>query len=247
MKVSTDVLQVLGNATILDNTLKLNGQLNRALYTKVNKVLEAAGGKWNRKTQLHLFNVDVFELIDNILNTGDITVPKDYGFFQTKHEIVLDMIDEADLFDGCSICEPSAGHGNIAVPLKNLGYDVHCIELLEDNVKVLRDKGLAVNHGDFMEISDDMIVGRISFDRILMNPPFSKKQDIKHVTRAFRLLNSSGVLVAIMSAGTKFRNDAMTTEFRQLVEKHGFIKDLPENSFKEAGTAVNTIMVVLRK
>lgn len=44
MNVSSDVLDVLSNAVINENALVLVGQLNRDLYVKTNKVLEAAGG-----------------------------------------------------------------------------------------------------------------------------------------------------------------------------------------------------------
>ena len=52
-------------------------------------------------------------------------------------------------------------------------------------------------NGDFLEHATE--VG--SFDRILMNPPFSKAQDIGHITRAADMLNPGGRLVAICAAG----------------------------------------------
>lgn len=48
MKITEDVLQVLSNAVVIGNTLKLVGQLDRTLYTRTDKVLKAAGGVWKR-------------------------------------------------------------------------------------------------------------------------------------------------------------------------------------------------------
>ena len=55
MNISNEVLAVLSNAAMDGKNLKLTGQLDRALYVATNKVLELAGGKWNRKAQGHIF------------------------------------------------------------------------------------------------------------------------------------------------------------------------------------------------
>jgi 16S rRNA G1207 methylase RsmC len=81
-----------------------------------------------------------------------------------------------------------------------------------------------------------------------MNPPFSKGQDIQHVTHALGFLKPGGRLVAIMGAGVTFRQDKRATEFRELVQAMGgTIARLPEGSFKSSGTMVNTVIVVIDK
>ena len=45
----------------------------------------------------------------------------------------------------------------------------------------------------------------------------------------------------------KFRDDKLTRDFRELVESHnGQIIGNPEGAFKESGTMVNTVTVVIR-
>ena len=80
-----------------------------------------------------------------------------------------------------------------------------------------------------------------------MNPPFENQKDIDHVNHAFSLLKDGGKLISIMSASVKFRKNKKTKEFRELIDENGFIIDLPEKSFKDSGTLVHTIMVVLNK
>ena len=80
-----------------------------------------------------------------------------------------------------------------------------------------------------------------------MNPTFEKQYDIDHVLHAYSLLGNNGKLVSIMSAGMSFRQNKKSVDFRNFVEKHGYFEHLPENSFKESGTGVNTIIVVLNK
>ena len=64
MQVSQDVLAVLSRAETTGNELKLVDQLDRQLYTRTNKVLEAAGGKWDRKAQAHLFDIEAAIRLD---------------------------------------------------------------------------------------------------------------------------------------------------------------------------------------
>jgi hypothetical protein len=79
-----------------------------------------------------------------------------------------------------------------------------------------------------------------------MNPPFSKRADIKHVMHAFKFLKPGGRLVAIMSAGVSFRDDKLGTAFRSIVIGNGgTIEPNPEGSFKASGTSVSTVMVTM--
>jgi hypothetical protein len=55
-----------------------------------------------------------------------------------------------------------------------------------------------------------------------------------------------GRLVAIMSAGAGFRENAKALKFRAEVEKRGGkFHDLPAGSFASVGTMVNTVMLVI--
>lgn len=44
------------------------------MYLAVNKVLEAAGGVWNKKTKCHIFDKDAEERIDQIILTDEIDI-----------------------------------------------------------------------------------------------------------------------------------------------------------------------------
>ena len=56
MRIDDDVLAVLSRSTVVGSSLVIPDQLDRKLYVKTNKVLEAAGGKWNRKARAHVFD-----------------------------------------------------------------------------------------------------------------------------------------------------------------------------------------------
>lgn len=55
INLDDDVKSVLKRSTIDGSNLFLPPGLDRPLYVKVNKAIEALGGKWVRKTSAHVF------------------------------------------------------------------------------------------------------------------------------------------------------------------------------------------------
>lgn len=244
MQVAEDVLKVLSRCAVAGNKLTLPGQLDRSLYMRTDKVLKAAGGTWNRGAKGHLFEGEAEARIDQILLTGAIEIPKDeFEFFPTPPAVLERLMELANIRPGMSILEPSAGRGDIAVTCVDAGATVDCIELMEANVGVLLelDQFRSVRHADFLTLQPEPI-----YDRVVMNPPFGRQADIRHVKHALAFLMPGGSLTAVMSAGVSFRDNRLTREFRDLVEaRGGFIEDLPAGSFKSAGTMVNTVIVTI--
>ena len=50
-----------------------------------------------------------------------------------------------------------------------------------------------------------------------------------------------------MASSITFRNNKKSKELRKLIKKDGYVIELPEESFKESGTAVRTVIVVIDK
>lgn len=245
MKLSTQVLTVLSDAVVDGNKLFLQGDLDRKLYMDVNKALEASGGKWNRKEKAHIFDCDANDRIDQMVLTGSVEVPKDeYDFFPTPKDIVARLIQHASLCKGSLVLEPSAGHGAIAVACLDIGAKVDCIEKMPANYEVLKSiQGISkVINDDFLSVEPNPI-----YDAVLMNPPFSKRAEIHHVNHALKFLKDGGVLVSVMSSGITFRNDKITQELRDYIELNGFIQPIESGAFKESGTMVNTVFVIVTK
>jgi predicted RNA methylase len=241
-KLSEQVLTILSTAEINGLTVCLTcGQLDRKLYQDVNSALEALGGKWNRKTRGHDFQNNPKEKLENAILTGKVTPPNKNGYFPTPKPIVQKLIVLAQLSDGMTVLEPSAGKGAIADQLRVIGFEPYCCEILPENIKVLKEKGYQVFE-DFLKWN------KPEFDRIIMNPPFEMQADIMHVTHAFNLLREKGIVVSVMASGVVFRQDKKAVAFRKLIEENnGEIIKLPEDSFKESGTSVNTVIVVIPK
>jgi predicted RNA methylase len=169
-----------------------------------------------------------------------MTIP---GYFPTPAPVVREIFKRARLYGDLTILEPSAGSGHIADALVAEGFDVHCVERHERLRQLLVLKGRTLVGSDFIETEFSE-----KYDRVLMNPPFEKGQDMAHVRHAYEALKPGGVLVAIMAPGFEFRSDRQSTEFRDwLTETDATWENLPDGSFKQSGTGVSTRLVVIEK
>lgn len=261
MKIQKDVLAVLSRCQVADNSLTLPGQLDRQMYVKVNKIIEAAGGQWNRKAKAHLFNCDAETVVENIIATGEIVVPKDdYDFFPTPAIVADEMAAILRLKPGDRVLEPSAGDGALIDACLRVGnnLDIVAVEYNPQAFVALHvkyadncDGMVSCYHQNFMTFDCANMFGSVEyFDKVIMNPPFRKRSDIRHVVRAFSMLKPGGTLVAVMSGGIEFRQDSLTTEFKaamNLMSSRFIIKELPAKSFSKSGTDVNTVLITAEK
>lgn len=233
MRISDDVANVLGNSQVDGDKLYLPaGQLDRSLYVAVNKVLEAIGGKWNRKAKAHLFDKPIEDILEEVLLTGQyVNAKTEYQFFETPEPLAGDLVLLADIRRGETCLEPSAGKGAIARYMPN----PDCVELHPGCREYLTEHGFKV-------VADDFLLFNQPYDVIVANPPFSKQQDVDHVAHMIELARHR--VVSVMSASVKFRTNRKTQEFRALLALlNGRIIDLPEGSFEASGTGVNAVVV----
>jgi len=240
-QINQDVLAVLSTVEITGTNVKITEQLDRKLYQQVNEVLERIGGKWNKKAKAHIFNSNPTEKLEAVINSGMLELKIKTGYFPTPEKVVKQMISLLEFQRGDIVLEPSSGQGHIAdqIPRESL---IMC-EILSENRAVLIAKGYQQNL-----IGDDFLKTHIAgVNKICMNPPFELQNDILHVTHALDCLNPGGILVSVMSSSVLFRNNKKTQKFREDILSYAEVIPLPEGSFKESGTMVNTILVKIRK
>lgn len=247
IKISDEVMAVLKKAEIGETYLRLGkDRLAGPLYSAVNKVLEAAGGKWDRRTQTHQFPNDPRAVLGLAITNGKILNHKQtFQYFPTPVDVVSAMLLAAGIRDGERVLEPSAGEGAIIEGIcatTSGGTVVVAIELDKERAaKVGRlFPFVAILCGDFMEFAPSLVrkvVGKRlgHFDRILMNPPFTGGQDIRHILHARKFLAPRGRLVAICAGGE--RQKALLKPLALTWD------ELPAGSFSDAGTEARTVLL----
>jgi hypothetical protein len=174
-------------------------------------------------------------------------------FFPTPKEVIEKMVLEADLNKEHYILDPSAGKGDILEYIKsdfttfgnNYNYledrKLYGIELNQDLATILKEKEVRVLADDFLEYEPSM-----SFDRILMNPPFSNGDE--HLLKAWEILDS-GKIVCLLNAETiKNPYTKKRKLLLEIISKNGYAKEMGQ-CFKtaERKTNVEVVMVVLEK
>lgn len=253
-KIPEEVLDVLSQCRAEGNVLFLPAvQLDRKLYTAVNKVLENMGGKWNRKEKGHVFSDgDPAEMLEVVLLTQEVRdLKKEFQFFPTPKPVIdrlcelceLDKIGPATV-----VMEPSCGDGRMvdAIMEYHPGGLV-CFELNPGMAKHLDSKPYAVEYIDFMTVTREEL-GALGVDRVVMNPPFTRLQDVDHIRHAFELMNEGGILVSVVSESPFFRTDKKSVEFRDFLEENGAeVYDLDAGAFHERGTEIKTRLVKIVK
>lgn len=245
LAIAPDVLNIIGRATTDGNNFFLPpGALDRDTYTRVNKVLELVGGKWNRSAKAHVFAGPANDAVESILITGEvIDLKKALQAFYTPVDLANRIVQMAGVTAGMHVLEPSAGGGAIAKAVLATGATVGCIEINPAAVKGLANEGIEAIERDFLTVEPINV-----FDRVVMNPPFTGGQDVKHVTHALSFLKPGGRLVSIMSPTWRYRDQRWAGEFRDLLAAHnGTVTEVPAGAFKESGTMIQTVIVTMDK
>ncbi len=248
ISIADEVMDVLKRSTITDTSLKLpDGQLDRTLYDKVNKIIVTAGGKWSRSHRAHLFTSDPRAALGMALETGEVlNVKQTFQEFFTPADLAEELCDLGGVNEHDRVLEPSAGHGNIALAALRRNCRVICCEIQSASADKLRDNsGLIVWEGDFLKLPNDMFR---PMDKVVMNPPFTGGQDREHVQHAFNFLRPGGMLVSIMSGNTSTGTTKAHKSFQKWVEElDGEFIPVEDGAFKESGTGVKTEILRIRR
>lgn len=154
-----------------------------------------------------------------------------FQLFQTPAPLAARMVELADIGPAHSVLEPSAGLGRLLRPIMERKPDrVHACELnTELAAELFREfPTVELSQGDFLEKHLDL------FDRIVMNPPFHMRADVRHVLHAMGHLAPGGVLVGLCLAG-RHREEGIRPHC-------DYWETIPAGTFRAEGTNVETIL-----
>lgn len=167
-------------------------------------------------------------------------------YFPTPEPLGYKIVEWANIGEGDSVLEPSAGHGAIAryAPQSN---ELVAIEPSMSLFAKLQMKAGGLGRKFQNDTFENYYIGN-KHDTVVMNPPFGKAgaTAIAHVGKAFGHLEEGGRVVAIIPRG------AMDKKFDKWYEgeKSAVLRaeiDLPDIVFEQAGTKVRCRVVVIDK
>jgi predicted RNA methylase len=167
-----------------------------------------------------------------------------YQAYYTPAQLADDLVIVADVKATHRCLEPSAGLGIIARALKvDAPLDnIVCVEVEETSVNILENEGFTVQEGDFLLMQPEHTAVNLRlgyFDRIVMNPPFSRDQDVRHVSHAWKFLKPGGKLVAIVGSYALYTNTEARKALQEILQRHGrVVRELPAGTFTNNARAV---------
>lgn len=217
-------------------------------YPDVKKALIQAGGTY--KNNAFIFPSDPTPLIDKLMNGASVNRKKELQFFETPEEVALFVVRHGFIQPSHLLGEFSAGRGALIKAARAEGHnnkfdvceidDINRAELEQlENVEIIGT--------DFLNVQP---VER--YDVILLNPPFSKNQDITHIEHAYKFLKPGGRLVAVSSKHWQYAKNRKETAFREWIEEiEGCTYEVDSivgpQAFKKSGTNISTIVLEIDK
>lgn len=210
-------------------------QIDRDFYLECKTIIESYGYIYKSKKFTKKDADAVSDLQKMIDGVEVLTARKQFDFFPTPDEVVKKAQTLLEHDSSSYILEPSCGLGNL---VKGLEKYTKAIEINPDCLAELKRKGIDIIGEDFEKETPH------KFKYIIMNPPFGKRKDAKHVLLAFNnWLADGGVLVAITSAGIMNNTDKACKEFQELYSKYGVYQEtIKQGSFKQSGTNIATMI-----
>lgn len=233
---------------------KIKNGVKTEAYQNYESLLSREQNNEATKEQIELYITELertsFEKVRNL------------DYYPTPNNIAEIAVELANIEDGMSILEPSAGKGNIADILKT-NYpesEIDVCEYSEHNRRILQLKGYNIVGTDFLQYG---VVGRgknnlpiydenIQYDRIVMNPPYQQGIDWVHVEHAYNLLKTGGELVAIVPANSYIGIGKEAIERQAIIsEREGKIDVIEASVYNEqmefTQLTINIGIITMRK
>lgn len=167
-------------------------------------------------------------------------------YFPTPEPLGYKMVEWANIGEGDSVLEPSAGHGAIAryVPQSN---ELVAIEPSMSLFAKLQMKAGGLGRKFQNETFEAYHISN-KHDTIVMNPPFGHAgaTAIAHIEKAFGHLEEGGRMVAIIPRGAMDKKFAKWYDNEKSAAMRAEV-DLPDIVFQQAGTSVRCRVVVVDK
>ena len=182
-----------------------------------------------------------------------------WSYFPTPPAVIRQLIKHAQLADGMSILEPSAGKGAIARRVNELwDCSIQCVEREPDFREILQLYGFNVIGSDFVGIKPKPI-----YDRVIANPPFDAQ--MSHIQHMYKWLKPGGKLITVANAvflepnkqkykaaeyGQHRGTGSLYHQFLTWLDStNALVTRLPQSSFANASrtTNVNTVIITVNR
>lgn len=229
--------------------LKPTRALSDSEYDAIKEYIECMGGHWRERVKGFTFRMEDFR------RDREACVKEAEQFFATPDEVAYRVFgmsgiqERHERGEGIILLEPSAGNGSLLrmVPMEWIS-NYYVVEPIKERVYMLMQMGYEVYPETFEMFYERESKAGTKVTNVMMNPPFSKSRDIKHVMMAYEMLAPGGVLVAVMSENAFYYKNRTSESFRSWLNKIDYtVESIPNSAFKESGTSIDTVILRVSK
>jgi type I restriction-modification system DNA methylase subunit len=249
IKITDEIRAVLDQCEFTETTVKLpDGQLDRALYVKINKLFEECSGVWSKKLKLHVFPSNPKEKLGMIVETGVLVDKiKARQAYYTPLWLVEKVVKMADV-KYKTVMEPSFGDGRfIKECMKQGACWIDGIESDEEAYeKALVDipdgeTPVHLRNSDFLkwETSVDLDGNFKGYDILIGNPPYKATTWLKHTLHAYKFVKEGGKLVFILP--NSIHSNKKFQDF--VADKVWEFETVPKKSFEDTDIETNIVTI----
>lgn len=181
----------------------------------------------------------------------------EYQQFSTPPNIAYLAAWTANVQNGETVLEPSAGIGGLAVFPKAWGANVTVNELSERRLAIIKGMDFSAEYNENAEYIDDILPDEVKPTLVIMNPPFSStagrlkahktSNAEKHINSALARLSDGGRLVAILGKGM---NDSDYSRYWNDLRQSYTIRaniSIDGYNYRKYGTNYDVQLVVIDK
>lgn len=176
------------------------GERNARALQEAEEIIKAIGGT-KTPQGWYQFDYPAGGVLSQIVVSGCVPDTASHQFYPTPRKLARIAADLAEIQPHHTVCEPEAGHGDLA---EHLPKDrTTCVEISPLRCDILRARGFTTVQADFLAWSREQLAKGARFDRIVMNPPFGDGRAVPHLEHASDLVAAGGRLVAILPASLR--------------------------------------------
>lgn len=241
IRLSVAQMVLASNLEAAALSLPQNFQFDKTDYQRLRAALLKAGATYKRSA-FHFPSVErAEEVISQLLQGERVNFKKSLQYYPTPEPVADRLFQGVDV-SGKVVLEPSGGEGALVEQALKRGADrVLTAELHTDFHQTLRQKGAEVIGDDLLALTAEDVK---DVDVVIMNPPFTKGQDVDHVNHLLEILPPTAEIHAIMSGSIRHHSQSKYERFRDYLSEVGSVPEVIEKgAFQSSGTQVETCLV----
>ncbi|MEZ8028520.1 hypothetical protein [Enterovibrio norvegicus] len=231
------ILEIDGPRLLLPTSVKFDPMS----YQTLKKAVKNAGGHYVSNSFMFDSVDEATDALERLLNGENVNIKKSLQYYPTT-ESVWPYLEERLDVRGKVVWEPHAGEGFLVRKAIDAGAStVLATEIFKKFHPKITESGATLIGEDVMGMTAEDVV---NVDVVVMNPPWTGGQDVKHIEYIRNILPDHAEIHALMSGSLKQNPSSIYEKFRNWLKQNEIdLEVLPDSAYKDSGTLTDGCIV----